>query len=133
MLSDQKYELKVVKPDIVFFGEEMSKEFANYRNDFEKCDCLIVIGTSLKVYPFSSLVDKVKDECPRLLINRDLVGDWELYADDPKSNYRDACFQGNCDDGCLKLAELLGWEKDLKNLIKKETETFETANKQKLK
>lgn len=115
-----KSELKVVKPDIVFFGEQMPDEFQNFPTHFAECDCLIVMGTSLKVYPFSSLVDYVRDECPRLLINRDLVGDWSIYEDQPDSNYRDVAYLGNCDVGCEKLAELLGWKDDLEKLMRDE-------------
>lgn len=100
----------------------MPEEFHNFPSDFSECDCLVVIGTSLKVYPFSSLVDYVKDDCPRLLINRELVGDWQTYEDEPSANYRDVSFQGNCDDGCEKLAELCGWKDDLEKLIKDEEE-----------
>lgn len=112
----------VVKPDIVFFGEQMPAEFQNFRTDFAECDCLIVMGTSLKVYPFSSLVNFVRPECPRLLINRDLVGDWATYesAEDDQhhheDNYRDVAFLGDCDDGCDRLAELLGMKDELQKL-----------------
>ena len=39
----------VVKPDIVFFGEDLSEEFYKFRHDFDKCDLLIIMGTSLTV------------------------------------------------------------------------------------
>ncbi len=42
--------------------------------DLRGCDLLIVMGTSLKVYPFASLVNDVPATTPRLLINRDEVG-----------------------------------------------------------
>lgn len=127
--SSKSDDLKIVKPDITFFGEQMPKEFFNYPQDYAKCDCLIVIGTSLKVYPFSSLVNYVNDECPRLLINREKVGDWAVYdrdEDEAKLNYRDVFLQGDCDEGCRKLAELLGYKDELQNLIKQETEKFKS-------
>ncbi len=40
--------------------------------DFQECDLLIVMGTSLQVQPFASLVQKVPQSCPRLLINREV-------------------------------------------------------------
>ena len=102
-------------------GEQMPAEFDKFPHDMAECDCLIVMGTSLQVHPFSSLVDYVRDECPRLLVNRDLVGDWRAYADDEAAesshNYRDVCFIGTCDDGSVRLAELLGWKTDLDKLI----------------
>uniref|UniRef100_A0A8D2ZKH6 Deacetylase sirtuin-type domain-containing protein n=1 Tax=Scophthalmus maximus TaxID=52904 RepID=A0A8D2ZKH6_SCOMX len=39
----------VVKPDIVFFGEELPPRFFKYLTDFPLADLLIVIGTSLEV------------------------------------------------------------------------------------
>jgi len=39
------------------------------------CDLLIVIGTSLRVQPFAGLIDMVKSNCPRLLINKEKVGE----------------------------------------------------------
>jgi NAD+-dependent protein deacetylase sirtuin 2 len=49
----------VVKPDIVFFGENLpAKFFKCMDKDFEDCEMLIILGTSLVVQPFASLVDK---------------------------------------------------------------------------
>ena len=44
-----------------------------YKMDVEQADALIVLGTSLQVYPVASLVDLVKSNVPRVLINRDCV------------------------------------------------------------
>ena len=65
----------LVKPDIVFFGENLPKRFFDYiQTDFPKCDLLIVMGTSLQVQPFASLIEQVPKNIPRLLINREKVG-----------------------------------------------------------
>jgi NAD-dependent protein deacetylase sirtuin 2 len=49
----------LVKPDIVFFGERLPERFNDcLKEDFPKCDCLIVMGTSLTVQPFASLIDR---------------------------------------------------------------------------
>ncbi|XP_040026013.2 NAD-dependent protein deacetylase sirtuin-3, mitochondrial isoform X1 [Gasterosteus aculeatus] len=39
----------VVKPDIVFFGEELPRHFFKYLTDFPRADLLVVMGTSLEV------------------------------------------------------------------------------------
>jgi len=40
----------LVKPDIVFFGEDLPSRFHTLqRKDFMMCDLLIVMGTSLEV------------------------------------------------------------------------------------
>lgn len=49
----------VVKPDIVFFGEVLPEKFYSLiRSDFKKCDLLIILGSSLAVQPFASLIDR---------------------------------------------------------------------------
>ena len=88
--------------------------------DLRACDLLIILGTSLKVHPFASLVGLVGEDVPRLLINREQVGteeegiikllgfiDDRALQFDEETCYRDACFLGDCDDGVLQLANLL--------------------------
>ena len=50
----------VIKPDIVFFGENLPQEFFTSIPLFDDCVFLIVLGTSLTVYPFASLVEFVE-------------------------------------------------------------------------
>ena len=120
----------LVKPDIVFFGEQLPHQFFKLaEEDFPKCDLLIVMGTSLVVQPFASLIGRVSQMTPRLLINREKVGTYSKrrggYSSPgmaqygfrfDKSNYRDALFLGDCDDGCVALSRSLGWEEDLNAL-----------------
>uniref|UniRef100_A0A8C9JDA9 NAD-dependent protein deacetylase sirtuin-2 n=1 Tax=Panthera tigris altaica TaxID=74533 RepID=A0A8C9JDA9_PANTA len=39
---------------------------------------------------------------------------------DSKKAYRDVAWLGDCDQGCLALADLLGWKKELEDLVRKE-------------
>ena len=49
----------VMKPDIVFFHENLSDEFyQQMESDKEECDLLIVIGSSLKVRPVAHIPSK---------------------------------------------------------------------------
>ena len=65
----------LVKPDIVFFGENLGQRFTDLHvQDLAAADALIIMGTSLQVRPFSTLPNLVSPTCPRLLINRDAVG-----------------------------------------------------------
>ena len=49
----------VVKPDAIFFGEAVPPRFRQLADeDFSRCDLLIILGTSLVVQPFASLVDR---------------------------------------------------------------------------
>ena len=114
----------LVKPDITFFGEALPSRFFELRDaDLASCDLLIVMGTSLHVAPFNGLIHKVLPNTPRLLINREEVGGppkalvdvglCELHSTDldfrPGFNYRDAFYQGTCDDAVKQLAGELGW------------------------
>ncbi|XP_013142158.1 PREDICTED: NAD-dependent protein deacetylase sirtuin-2-like, partial [Papilio polytes] len=66
----------IIKPDIVFFGESLPERFQTcLQEDFQKCDLLIIMGSSLEVQPFASLIDMVPEWCPRLLINREKAGE----------------------------------------------------------
>ncbi|ALC47514.1 Sirt2 [Drosophila busckii] len=118
----------LVKPDIVFFGENLPRIFYDSPDiDFEECDLLIIMGTSLEVQPFASLIRRAGPRCIRLLINRDAVGrpslaswldskDNALLYGTPE-NIRDVAFLGDCDAGVRELAEALGWGEDLQKLI----------------
>ncbi|CAF4437490.1 unnamed protein product, partial [Rotaria magnacalcarata] len=64
----------IIKPDIVFFGEDLPSRFQLYQQDLPSSDCCIVMGTSLAVYPFADIVDSAARSTIRLLINRQLVG-----------------------------------------------------------
>ncbi|KAJ1917965.1 hypothetical protein H4219_002906 [Mycoemilia scoparia] len=118
----------LVKPDITFFGESLPSRFFDcVGTDFDICDLVIVMGTSLQVYPFASLIDHTPDKVPRLLINREKVGKgkrrgqgFDFDLTNGSIYRRDAFYKGDCDTGCLKLAKLLGWEDDLQQLINEE-------------
>ncbi|VDP46722.1 unnamed protein product [Soboliphyme baturini] len=64
-----------LRPDIVFYNEDLPSRFFDLLDrDFQECDLLIVMGTSLTVTPFNQLIDKVRSDVPRLLINGKVVG-----------------------------------------------------------
>eukprot|EP00116_Pleurobrachia_bachei_P001842 sb/3462104/ len=93
-----------VKPDIVMFGEDLPKKFYLYPKDFEKCDLLIIMGTSLNVEPFSELVDAVPKRTPRVLLNRDAVGPFS-----GKRRKNDIFIQGDIGSNIKQLLNLIGW------------------------
>ncbi len=51
-----------------------AKASMKFVQDMGQCDLLIIMGTSLAVQPFASLVDHVSETTPRLLINREKCG-----------------------------------------------------------
>ncbi|KAG0235175.1 NAD-dependent protein deacetylase sirtuin-2 [Actinomortierella wolfii] len=122
----------LVKPAITFFGEDLPARFGMFRQDFPKCDLLIVLGTSLKVEPFNRLISRVKDNVPRLLINRekageDVYGGFDFEGKWSKKYQRDAFYGGDCDSGVRELAKLLGWDAELDALYQKGHELLKIA------
>jgi NAD-dependent histone deacetylase SIR2 len=99
----------LVKPDIVFFGEQLPASFFEARDLPADADLAIVMGTSLSVHPFASLPGFCKDRTPRLLINSEQVGEMGSRADD-------VLLLEDCDGGVRKLAEACGWLDELEEL-----------------
>ncbi|OAX35530.1 NAD-dependent deacetylase sirtuin-2 [Rhizopogon vinicolor AM-OR11-026] len=95
----------LVKPDIVFFGEALPAQFHASIPHLRDADLLIVMGTSLTVHPFASLVDFVPEDCPRVLINLDSVGHF--------NRKHDVVILRKCDEVVRELCTKLGWEEEL--------------------
>jgi NAD+-dependent protein deacetylase SIR2 len=73
----------IVKPDVVFFGESLPSTFIEFLGSgCLDADLLIVIGTSLRVFPFAALVDQVRPTVPRIVINNQRVGDTMFFLCD---------------------------------------------------
>jgi len=106
----------LVKPDIVFFGESLPSRFGRMiQSDLREADMLIVMGTSLKVAPVSLIPEIVDDDAPRLLLNRDLVGD---FCQTRENMRRDVWEEGDCDVSVKKFCDLLGWTEELHKINK---------------
>ena len=92
----------------------MPGRFFEHLSDLKKCDLLIVMGTSLTVNPFASLIDRVPSHVPRLLINRELCGiatsDSDGFDFEEDTNYGDVYYLGDCDAGVKELARLSGMD-----------------------
>ncbi|KAL2754027.1 hypothetical protein ACRALDRAFT_2043128 [Sodiomyces alcalophilus JCM 7366] len=96
----------LVKPDIVFFGEALPSAFKDASHLPATADLVIVMGTSLTVYPFAGLPEYVQPHVPRLLLNKERVGQMGRRPDDVLE-------LGPCDAGIRRLAALLGWSAEL--------------------
>ncbi|OMJ81507.1 hypothetical protein SteCoe_18027 [Stentor coeruleus] len=102
-----------IKPDVVFFGESLPKEFEMNLELVASADLLIVMGTSLVVRPFSSLVNHV-GFVPRIVINNtDLksFGDIGLDFSDNKMT-KDVLFVGDTDEISRKIISFAGWKEE---------------------
>ncbi|CAL8097169.1 unnamed protein product [Calicophoron daubneyi] len=93
--------LGVLKPDIVFFGEDLSSEFHDtLASDVNVADLVLVIGSSLKVRPVAHIPHSIPANVPQILINRE-----------PLSNHDfDVELLGDCDVIIGDLCTRLGWD-----------------------
>jgi hypothetical protein len=88
---------------------QLPKAFGAAAPSVRSAGLVIVMGTSLQVQPFSML-PTLAENCPRLLINLNAVGDFGTRSDD-------VVFLAECDMAIQKLCKLLGWTRDLERLI----------------
>jgi len=89
----------ILKPDIVFFGEDLPDEFhQNLDQDKPECDLLLVIGSSLRVRPVSLIPGMLPAHVPQILINRESL---------PHCTF-DIELLGNCDNIIADLCHSLG-------------------------
>ena len=87
----------VIKPDIVFFHEQLpALFFHSIPLDFPQCDLLLVMGTSLNVYPVASLLEEANPVCPVIMINKT-----------PPNAYRREMqlIPGDCDEICSHISK----------------------------
>uniref|UniRef100_A0A6C0J8F8 Deacetylase sirtuin-type domain-containing protein n=1 Tax=viral metagenome TaxID=1070528 RepID=A0A6C0J8F8_9ZZZZ len=114
----------IVRPDIVFFNEELPKRFWDMaEKDFPECDLLLIFGTSLSVAPFCELVTQLKKNTPRIFINQTkpgsvgcverVLGVNTTVKFDRKN---DIIVLGDCDDIVVSMCKTNKWEDDLNNI-----------------
>lgn len=100
----------IMKPDIVFFGENLPEHF-HYQmaEDKEQCDLLIVIGSSMKVRPVALIPNYIPAQVPQILINREplshmtfdveLLGDGDIIVNDLCKRLGEGWMEAFCDSG----------------------------------
>jgi len=111
----------VIKPDIVFFGENLPKKFYSYIVDFPKCDLLLIMGTSLEVEPFAGIANAVDRSTPRLLLNREIVGPFSRRSE---RRGNDVVQCGDVVEGVHKLVDLLGWSESMDAIMNSANEKW---------
>lgn len=82
LIYDQKEDINIgdkaedgaqLRPFIVWFGEDVPL-YQNAREIVRESDILLVIGTSLQVYPAAGLIHDIKDDCLLIVINPNETG-----------------------------------------------------------
>lgn len=117
----------LVKPGIVFFGEDLPRRFYLYLTDCPQADLILIMGTSLEVEPFGSIVDMSRHRVPRVLFNKCAVGPFRRKNRRPN----DVVVEGDIVHSIRDFVQRLGWTEDLDTLIKESKEQVqETLNKE---
>jgi NAD-dependent deacetylase len=77
----------LIRPDIVFYGEQLDQnKIERAVEAIEVCKLLLVLGTSLVVYPAAGLIRYMKDGAKLAIINRDStnydsMADFSIHGD----------------------------------------------------
>lgn len=91
----------VVKPDIVFFGEKLPMLFQEKFQAILEADLVIVMGTSLKVKPFSTLISMLPISTPLVVLNHTNPG---------IVRERFLFLPGDIESNVAMLMKAIGWE-----------------------
>lgn len=110
-------EKPLVKPSTVQFGGALPHEFKFHASDDFPCaDLLIIIGTSLTVAPANAVVQQVPQECLRLILNDQPVGE-DLgicyRGESTRDIWAGPC---SCDEAALGIMKRLGWEEKVRRI-----------------
>lgn len=103
----------LIKPDVVFFGEKLPVDFFSKSFLIEDTDLVVVMGTSLAVFPFANLISLIHKSVPIVLINREN----SLHAS--RENF--LFIKGDIDENVEKIVGDLGMKENYEK-IKNEVE-----------
>lgn len=94
------------KPKMILYGEDLPSNFYQNTEKLFEADAVFIIGTSLKVEPFASLVDMINEgKCWTVLINKAEVLNFrfgDLYN-------KNIFLEGLCDNLIEKILKDCGW------------------------
>lgn len=95
----------LIKPDVVFFGESLPERFfklseIDFSNDTK---AIIVMGTSLQVQPFASLISYAASNTPVFLLNKESVEGFEK----EKNHF---FIKGDVQESINLVSNILGWK-----------------------
>ena len=86
------------KPKIVFYGENLPIRFFECLQDIKDIDLVIIMGTSLKVFPFAGIPEFVEKNKGVIVFNMEKVGTYK-YNEMHKDDY---FIEGKIDENILK-------------------------------
>ena len=85
---------------------------------------MLVLGTSLEVFPVAGLVYQLPKGTPRILLNNYIV---EPFTDDYQTRSTDFVYCGDLVKAVNSLVEKLDWENDFKKLFSGGTDESNTT------
>ena len=102
------------KPNVVFYGEGLDEEFYKRIEESESFDLVLIMGTSLQVYPFAQIPKLMKTSAWKVVFNRDKVGRF-LY----NFLFSNTLFiEGTTDDTVKNFLKDVDLLEDFKNFVK---------------
>lgn len=105
----------IMRPDIVFMGEQPNLNRKRLKRDCANADLVIVMGTSLPVAPVNEMPNLVSSDVPQIYIGKN-----QMFPERNKRIDFDIQLLGECDVVAELLAKGCGW--DLKHeLLPKDT------------
>ena len=104
------------KPKIVFYGENLPKRFYDCLENIKDVDLIIVMGTSLKVYPFAAIPEYTNDDTDIVVFNMEKVGIYQYY----NLSNNDIFIEGKTDENILKFLKDIKQYDDFDKFIKDE-------------
>ncbi|MEM9738074.1 MAG: Sir2 family NAD-dependent protein deacetylase [Bacteroidota bacterium] len=104
----------VMKPNAVFFGDPVHID-PNASTIAKESDLIIILGTSLRVYPFAGIPDDAPSETPRLFVTKAL----ENSVKEKFTRKHDLLVLHDCDFVIKYLIDCLGWENEIATIMQK--------------
>ena len=104
------------KPKIVFYGENLPVTFFKCIYDLQDIDLIIIMGTSLQVYPFAGIPEFANPDAGIVVFNMEKVGAYQ-YGKINKNNW---FIQGKTDENILKFLEDVELYGEFETFIKDE-------------
>ena len=101
-----------IKPKVIFYGESLPLSFILNFICIFGCDLAFIMGSSLRVYPFNQLPDKLPSGTWKVFINKERVDDFFNFDD---SYSKDLFLEGYSDEIIDKLVQDVGWQNDFNN------------------
>ena len=102
------------KPNVVFYGEDLDERFYEKIQESEDFDLVIIMGTSLQVYPFAQIPKLMKTSSWKVVFNKDKVGLFLF-----NFLFSNTLFiQGTTDNIVKKFLEEVDLLDDFKNFVK---------------